>query len=184
MRHDKSNGREWDRKDAFESMKAGEGMPGHLEWSVGYYSKTRLMNSEIAQHHEDPDVKTVEDFENKIEKQAESKLREASKDKTAEAEQQKAQDYKAASVEMISNSTPSEDYPSGILSIQVHQITGLEFEKQNKSRDVDKSEVDDIDEQDESLPDSYCTIILNHKKIYKTRTKPRNAKPFVSLCVF
>ena len=28
------------------------------------------------------------------------------------------------------------------------------------------------------LPSSYCTIILNHQPIFKTRTKPKNTKPF------
>lgn len=37
---------------------------------------------------------------------------------------------------------------------------------------------EDEAEQSDDLPSSYCTIILNHKKIYETRTKPKNAKPF------
>src|SRR5438128_2640803 len=28
------------------------------------------------------------------------------------------------------------------------------------------------------MPNSYCHIILNNKKIYRTRTKPKNSKPF------
>lgn len=39
---------------------------------------------------------------------------------------------------------------------------------------------DDSDEEEGAgdLPSSYCTVILNHQKIFKTRTKPKNSKPF------
>ena len=179
MKNDKSNGKEWMRTDAFESMKAGKGMPGYLEWSVGYYSKTRLMEGEIAQHHKDANVNTVQEFKDKIEREAADKLREAGEDKSAEVEQQKTQNYKDAAIDLISSSTPLDEYPSGILSLQIHQITGLEYEIKNKSRDINTAEDHDVEEQGDSLPSTYCTIILNHSKIYKTRTKPKNSKPFV-----
>lgn len=79
---------------------------------------------------------------------------------------------------MIISSPPSNYYPSGIFSIQIHQITGLEFEKLNKNR---QSLVDDDSDEEEGagdLPSSYCTVILNHQKVFKTRTKPKNSKPF------
>ena len=43
------------------------------------------------------------------------------------------------------------------------------------------SEGDDYDEKNDGsddLPSSYGTIVLNNKTIYKTRTKPKNSKPF------
>ena len=75
---------------------------------------------------------------------------------------------------MIISCPPSNDLPTGIFSIQIHQITGLEFEKIQKGRDEDS----DSEEGSGDLPSSYCTVILNHQKIFKTRTKPKNAKPF------
>lgn len=36
--------------------------------------------------------------------------------------------------ELIIASKPDEQYPSGILSIQIHQITGLELEVLNKNK--------------------------------------------------
>lgn len=154
-------------------------MPGRLEWSVGYYSKTRLMEQEIAQHHNDASVNTVQEFKDKIEREAAEKLREAGQDNSAEVEQQKTQNYKDAAIDLITSSTPLEEYPSGILSLQIHQITDLEYEIKSKSRNVDAAEDDDVEEQGDSLPSTYCTILLNHTKIYKTRTKPKNSKPFV-----
>lgn len=71
---------------------------------------------------------------------------------------------------------PSNSYPTGIFSIQIHQITGLELEKMNKNQSRVDNESDAEGAGD--LPSSYCTVILNHQSIFKTRTKPKNAKPF------
>ena len=78
---------------------------------------------------------------------------------------------------MIISTPPLEEYPSGIFAITIHQITGLEFEQVNK-RQAEKDEGNDMAEGSGDLPSSYCTVILNHQKIFKTRTKPKNAKPF------
>lgn len=65
----------------------------------------------------------------------------------------------------------------GILSLQIHQISGLEFEQINKPRD--ESDIsDDTAAGSDDLPSSYCTVILNHQKIFKTRTKPKSSEPF------
>lgn len=80
--------------------------------------------------------------------------------------------------ELMIASPPPQQYPSGILSIQIHQITGLELEQLNKSKSSKNEQASDEEEEGEDLPSAYCTIILNHQKIFKTRTKPKNAKPF------
>jgi hypothetical protein len=68
------------------------------------------------------------------------------------------------------------------LSVQIHNITGLEIEKLNKKRkEKDGADGEDEAEESDDLPSSYCTIILNHQKIYKTRTKPKAAKPFFNV---
>ena len=78
---------------------------------------------------------------------------------------------------MLISTPPLHNYPTGIFSIQIHQITGLEFEKINKANDHE-DEHDDAAEGADDLPSSYSAIILNHQTIFKTRTKPKNAKPF------
>lgn len=78
---------------------------------------------------------------------------------------------------MIISSPPSNVYPTGIFSIQIHQIAGLEFEKINKEQSQGEDE-SDTEEGAGDLPSSYCTVILNHQKVFRTRTKPKNAKPF------
>ena len=183
MKDERSNGRMWDRTDPFKAFEAGEPMPGRLDWSVGYFSKTRLTDDQVRDAMDDDcDIKTVQQLKNKIEAQSTRKLREAAMNENAEVEQQKTQDWLAAQIDMITSLPPPQEHLSGILSIQIHQIDGLEFEKISKARDPDGGDRNDFKEETgESLPNSYCTIILNHQTVYKTRTKPRNSKPFVSL---
>ena len=78
---------------------------------------------------------------------------------------------------MIISTPPLREFPTGIFSIQIHQITGLEFEQTNKNQ-AQTDDVDDAEEGGGDLPSAYCTVILNHKKIFRTRTKPKNTKPF------
>ncbi|KAF2134147.1 meiotically up-regulated gene 190 protein [Dothidotthia symphoricarpi CBS 119687] len=178
MKSKETNGKMCDRDDGFRAVKAGEPMPGRLVWSIGYFSKNRITDEQLTRQEEDPNIKTIEQLKKKVYADAEKKLREATEDHRTEVEQQKAQDFKERQDQLIIASPPSEDYPSGILSIQIHQITGLELEVLNKTKAEEKGAAEDEDDGDDHLPSAYCTIILNHKKIFKTRTKPKNAKPF------
>ncbi|TKA76156.1 hypothetical protein B0A49_03730, partial [Cryomyces minteri] len=178
MRDPHSNGKMWDRTDGLKALKPGEGMPGKIEWSVGYFSKSRILDSQLAQQTDDPSVQNTEQLRRKVHEESEKKLREANKDQSDELEQQKAQDFKARQDQFAISSPPPEGYPSGIFSIQIHQITGLEIGKNNKDRDDKADGASDEEETGESLPSAYCTIILNQQKIFKTRTKPKNSKPF------
>jgi len=180
MRDSATNGKMADRQDGFRALKAGEGMPGKLDWSVGYFSKIKILESQMQQQTADPEVRTLDQLKEKSYKESEKKLREASKDESEEVEQQKHQDLKAAQDQMIISAPPPQDYPSGILSIQIHQITGLELETLNKNKASKNEDASDEEESGDDLPSSYCTIILNHQKIFKSRTKPKTTKPFVS----
>lgn len=172
MKGKDTNGRVAHRQDGFRALKAGEGMPGKLEWSVGYFSKTRITDDQLAAQEEDPDIKEIGQLKDKVYKDAENKLREASKDESDEIEQQKAQDFKVGvkcgkwngltnylqerQDQLIIASPPPRQYPSGILSIQIHQITGLELETLNKkkaSKDAGAS-----DEEEEGVRE-YTSLI-------------------------
>ena len=78
---------------------------------------------------------------------------------------------------MIASTPPLHNHPTGIISIQIHQIIGLEFEKINKSQ-AESDEGDETEAGSGDIPSSYCTIILNHQTIFRTRTKPKNSNPF------
>jgi hypothetical protein len=177
MRNSASNNKMQDRTDGLSAMKAGESMPGTLEWSVGYFSKPQILQSQLEQQNREPDVNTHEELKEKVFDESEQKLREAKQDESEEIDQQKNQDLKAREDQLICSAPPSEDYPSGILSIQIHQILGLELEAIRK-KTIHSDDGEGSDEEGEDLPSSYCNIVLNHRITYKTRTKPKNSKPF------
>ena len=168
-----------DREDRFVGQDPDEKMPGTLYWSVGYFGKTRITEKQLEMQTINKDIKTRDQLKQYISDVSERKLREANKPPDDdELHQQKTQDYREMEDSMIISAPPLEDFPCGILSVQIHNITNLETQNlQNEEKEYD-ADHEDESEQGEDLPDSYCTIILNHKKIFKTRTKPKNSKPF------
>ncbi|RFU77442.1 hypothetical protein TARUN_4789 [Trichoderma arundinaceum] len=183
MQGEESNGRMWERTDGFRALKSGDNMPGKLEWSVGYFSKARIQKCQFDQQTHDPEIRSMEQLEQKVSSSCERKLREAmlkdessTRDKS-ELGQQKMQELKAEQDAMIISAPPPDGYPSGIFSLQIHNITGLEVPQLSKNmKDKDGNASDE--ETGDGLPSAYCTVIINHKKAYKTRTKPQNTKPF------
>jgi len=176
MHNEQSHSRMWDRQDGFIGLSSGESMPGSLDWSVGYFPKTKIQEIQLQQQQIEPDVNNMQQLKEKVSREVDRKLREAThRAEVLEVDQQKAQNLKVKEDNMITSTPPLEDYPTGILSIQIQQITGLEFAQISKEEQDDG---DDTEEGSRELPSSYCTIILNHQEIYKTRTKPKNAKPF------
>jgi hypothetical protein len=80
---------------------------------------------------------------------------------------------------------PDPAYPSGILSVQIHNIVGLErhiVSGSKGSSGVRRGEAQTTQEEEEgqNLPSGFCSIILDYQKIYRTRVKPMTSKPFFS----
>lgn len=169
-----------DREDDFKGEDPDETMPGSLTWSVGYFAKARIQECQLEKQKVYPEIQTKDALKKAVSKTAKSKLREATvKDEDKELRQQMAQDYKEREDEMMVSTPPPDGLPSGIFSIQIHNVVGLEIQRLNReSKGADNADREDEAEQSDNLPDSYATIILNHRKIYRTRTKPKNAKPF------
>lgn len=180
MYSDKTKNKMCDREDRFVGEDPDEKMPGSVQWSVGYFEKTKITGEQLAKQTEDPNIKTTEDLKKQVSETAEHKLREATaQDESKEIKQQKQEDFKEREDALIISSPPPNDHLSGIFSIQIHNITGLEVESlQKKDKKHSEGDREDEAEQSDDLPSSYATIILNHQKIYRTRTKPKNAKPF------
>ena len=65
-----------DRTDRFQSVKESEIMPGTLDWSVGYYPKTRIQQTQLDNQNIEPDVRNLSDLKGKVSRDAEHKLRE------------------------------------------------------------------------------------------------------------
>lgn len=168
------------REDRFHGQDPDEMMAGSLQWSVGYFGKVKITEHQLQQQTVDENIRTKEQLQQHVSELAANKLREAGKGPDEEeVHQQRAQDLAEIEDSMIISAPPNQECLSGILSVQIHNITGLEVQKLQK---MDKGGGDDDEgeetETDEDMPDSYCNIILNHKKIYRTRTKPKNSKPF------
>lgn len=177
MHSKESRNRMQDREDRFIGEDPSEKMPGTLTWSVGYFAKTKITEDQMQRQTAEPDLKRVQDIEDRAAESAERKLREA-KDHQKELDQQKAQDFKELQDQLLTTSPPPDGYPSGIFSIQIHNITGLEVQQLQKRDKEEGGDEEDQAEQADDLPSSYATIIINHQKVYRTRTKPKNAKPF------
>lgn len=181
MKDQKTCNRIQDREDRFVGQDPDEMMPGTLSWSVGYFAKKKITTEELEQQTINEEIRTKEQLKKHVSETAEYKLREAGKPSDdEEVKQQKAQDYTELEKAMITSAPPSAEFVSGILSVQIHNITGLEIQKLQKQDKGGDGGGDDEDEaeQADDLPDSYCTVVLNHKKIYRSRTKPKNSKPF------
>lgn len=79
---------------------------------------------------------------------------------------------------------PPEDFVSGILGIQLHEIRELGVKTDNMSLrhggkgSSERPEGEQEVEADKGLPSSYCTVMLNDEPIYRTRNKPMTATPF------
>ncbi|KAJ7077851.1 hypothetical protein B0H15DRAFT_861167 [Mycena belliarum] len=157
------------RSDGFTDLN-GTSWPGTLEWRCGYFAKTTL------EQHLEEKGKDVEEVKRDIEHDTERELTEAETvehNAQEEIEQQKKAALKDRSDEIIAGSSPTEEWPSGVLSVQIEQIRGLVI---SKPRDnvIQGAE----DEEDGDLPSAYCTIMINHQSVYKTRTKLKSSKPF------
>ncbi|KAK0612493.1 hypothetical protein B0T17DRAFT_543812 [Bombardia bombarda] len=183
MHGERTKNKMCDREDELRAEDPDEKMPGQLSWSVGYFSKAHIQQCQLEKQTMDPSLRSLDDMKNRVRENAKDKLREAnwSKDESKELHQQEAQDHKELEDSLAMAAPPPDGLRSGILGIQIHNITGLEVVRLNRNRAHgagDGEDREDEAEQSDDLPDSYCIVVLNHKQIYRTRTKPKNAKPF------
>jgi len=97
MQNPKSNCKMCDRSDGFLALEGEEEMPGILDWSVGYFPKTRIQVEQLEKQKVKPEVNTIQELKKKISEEASKKLREATdRDESNEIDQQKAQMLKDA----------------------------------------------------------------------------------------
>ncbi|GJE98733.1 C2 domain-containing protein [Phanerochaete sordida] len=141
--------------------------PGTLEYTVGYYAKrppTRSLRSDGQDPGVPPDLRERAEFKN--------------------AKEIALNDLEAA----VLVTPPDPAWPSGILSVQVHEIRGLGVRTEGRERNVVRTkharegekgqdEGGQEIEEAEGLPSSYCTISLNDELVYQTRVKPITSTP-------
>ncbi|KAI0363405.1 hypothetical protein BV20DRAFT_975731 [Pilatotrama ljubarskyi] len=138
--------------------------PGSIEYTVGYYGKWPP-NKALSTDGSDPslpdDLRARPEFK--------------------EARSAALNDLEAA----VLVTTPDPEWPSGLLSVQVHEIRDLAVKtlgkerRGGKGREGEKGQDEDEDtaEEGEGLPSSYCTISLNDELVYETRVKPITSSP-------
>lgn len=149
-----------DRTDKLMGFEDADSMPGTLKWKVGFYEKADF-NKDL------------------VPKKDESKMTKAEKSTKREAT---AVDTEAEATAL--HCPPDPAYPSGILSIIVHHIAGLEHrdvEKGVMGKEREGTYGQDVDAkagEGKQLPNGYVEFIVNDDIIYKTRVKQYTNMPF------
>ncbi|KAH8677757.1 hypothetical protein BX600DRAFT_393925 [Xylariales sp. PMI_506] len=147
-------------------VKAESSMPGELHWEVGYFGKTQFRP---ALRTDGKDLNLPPGLRDKKELQDDKGTLNTSEEYA------------------VTHTPPDPLWPSGIVSIVVHQIVNLELanvkgsdggkRKGGKEYEPARDAGEIKEEASKKLPSSYCTILLNDELIYKTRTKVVSSKP-------
>ncbi|KAK3372822.1 hypothetical protein B0T24DRAFT_593084 [Lasiosphaeria ovina] len=158
-------GRMFPQVSKLRGLKAESTMPGELHWEVGFFGKTQFRRA-LRTHGKDMNL--PEELRDKKELQDDK----GSLDNAEE--------------DAVVHTPPDPLWPSGILSVVVHQIVNLELQNvkgsngKRKGREFEPARPDTgevMEEQGKKLPSAYCTILLNDELVYKTRTKVVSSKP-------
>ncbi|OAA55929.1 c2 domain containing protein [Niveomyces insectorum RCEF 264] len=147
-------------------MHAESTMPGQLHWRVGFFGKTQFRRA-LRTDGKDPFMPQA--------------LQDNAALQTDHGVITNAEE------DAVVHTPPDPLWPSGILSIVVHQIVGLELENAKGSygaraggREYEpaRPEAGELkEEQGNTLPSAYCTIIVNDELVYKTRSKVASSRP-------
>ncbi len=104
------------RTDSLQGFEDADEMPGKLHWSVGYFTKVPL-KKELERPLSDEEKKAA---------QPAAKSAPAAEMHPYDTAPQPAKDHMPPTPPDIQKTKPDPDYPSGVLSITVHQINNLE----------------------------------------------------------
>jgi Ca2+-dependent lipid-binding protein len=145
-------------------MDAGSDMPGELHWELGYFQKPSFR----------PALRT-DGKNNALPKELRDDPKFQDEQGTANTDQEAAAQF----------TPPDPLWPSGVVSVIVHQIVNLELEnikgttgnRKNREFEPAKPFGEATEEQGSRLPTSYCTICLNDELVYRTRAKAVSSQP-------
>ncbi|KAI4593114.1 hypothetical protein KJ359_010038 [Pestalotiopsis sp. 9143b] len=160
-------GKMYQQISKLRGVKAESEMPGELHWEVGFFGKTQFR---AALRTDGKDLSLPPELRDKKELQD---------DKGA---------IDNAQEDAVTHTPPDPLWPSGVLSIVVHQIVNLELEnmkgseggKRKGGKEYEPARLDAGEVKEEAskkLPSAYCAILLNDELVYKTRTKVVSSKP-------
>jgi hypothetical protein len=160
-------GKMFPQASQLKGVKAESTMPGELHWEVGFFGKTqfrRALRTDGRDHN----------------------LPEGLRDRKELQEDKGSLD--TAEEDAVVHTPPDPLWPSGILSVVVHQIVNLELQNVKGSQGGKRSggkeyeparpEAGEIKEEEgKKLPSAYCTVLVNDELVYKTRTKVVSSRP-------
>ncbi|KAL2001374.1 hypothetical protein VTN02DRAFT_1842 [Thermoascus thermophilus] len=157
-------GKMYPQVSKLQGMDADSTMPGELHWEVGFFGKPKFRS----------ELRT--DGKNK-------KLPDNLKDVPSLQDEKGVISNKEE--DAVTHTPPDPLWPSGILSIVVHQIVNLQLDNikgsrgNRKGREYEPAKPygENTEEQGKDLPTSYCTILLNDTLVYRTRAKAVSSKP-------
>ncbi|KAG8954346.1 hypothetical protein FRC03_011485 [Tulasnella sp. 419] len=157
------------RTDNLTGYENADVMSGKLHWSIGYFEKTPLKR-ELERPPENPPTaptKTAPEME----------MRPGDKGPNP------AKRDLPPPPPDVQRTAPDPEYPSGILSVVIHQINNLERQNLKGTTGKDREgtagqDTDEASEEGGNLPSSYVEILVNDDMVYKTRVKQYSAMPF------
>ncbi|KAE8148758.1 hypothetical protein BDV25DRAFT_11996 [Aspergillus avenaceus] len=156
-------GRMYPQVSKLQGLNEGSEMPGELHWEVGFFGKPRL-RPELRTDGKKKDL--PENLKGNPQFQDEKGVI------TNEEE------------DAVAHTPPDPLWPSGIVSVVVHQIVNLQLaniqgSRYRKGREYEPAKPygENTEEQGGDLPTSYCKMVLNDQLIYRTRPKAVSSKP-------
>ncbi|ORX35103.1 hypothetical protein BD324DRAFT_582681 [Kockovaella imperatae] len=161
------------REDGLMGFEDANDMPGKLVWSIGYFEKAPL----IKEFERGP---TLEEASNaKTPPKSAPEMQMLPGDKGPEPAKT---DLPPAPPD-VEKTRPDPKWPSGVLSIVLHQINNLERQnltgKSGKDREGEAGQdTDDPSEQSDNLPSGYGEFIVNDNLVYRTRVKQYTTNPY------
>ena len=151
-----------EQEDSLAGFEEADEMPGKLHTRIGFFTKAKLNRALIKSDEE-------KKGDSELEKQ-ETERKGTAVDNNEEVDALRC--------------PPDPKWPSGILSIFVDHIEGLEdrdVEKGVKGSEREGTQGQDVSasgETPDSLPSGYVEFVLNDEIIYKTRVKPLTNLPW------
>lgn len=180
----KRRGKVRKRTDSLMGYKKGQYMPGTLAWSVCFYGKASLDGQEANEVGREVQSTAEMDrvSQSTLTTEGAFSLLTDVVPQTAFTAATPAPPAPSDPNTLVTKVPPSPAFPSGILSIQVHNIVGLSVPPPSSTRASNQrigvSTTTEEEEEGDTLPSAYCSIMLSYEKIYKTRIKPMSSKPF------
>jgi hypothetical protein len=149
----------FDRSDRLAGYEDATAMKGVLHWSIGFYDKVPL-NRELERPLENPPPPPPK------KSAPEKEIHPGDK-----APNPAAKDIPPAPD--VKRTPPDLKYPSGILSVIIHQINNLERQNLKGASGSNREgeagqDTDEPSEHSNNLPSGYCEIIVNDDMVYKT----------------